>query len=62
MLIELPEPGRSLSETRLGRVLSTVAREALSVNPWRVLRQAILRRPTEEMRVPPEDRHNRPFR
>jgi hypothetical protein len=43
-------------------VLSTVAREALSVNPWRVLRQAILRRPTEEMRVPPEDRHNRPFR
>ena len=62
MLIELPEPGRSLSETRLGRVLSTVAREALSVNPWPVLRQAIMRRPTEEMRVPPEDRHNRPLR
>jgi len=52
MLIELPEPGRSLAESRLGRVLSTVAREALSVNPWRVLRQAILRRPTEEMKVP----------
>jgi GNAT superfamily N-acetyltransferase len=62
MLIELPEPGRTLSETRLGRVLSTVAREALSVNPWRVLRQAIMRRPTEEMQVPPADRHNRPLR
>jgi hypothetical protein len=60
MLIELPEPGRALAETRLGRVLRTVARDALSVNPWRVFRQAILRRPTEEMRVPPRD--NRPLR
>jgi len=60
MLIELPEPGRPLAESRLGRVLSTVAREALSVNPWRVFRQAIRRRPTEEMKVPPPD--NRPLR
>ena len=52
MLIELPEPGRQLSESSLGRVLSTVAREALAVNPWRVFRQAIRRRPTEEMRLP----------
>jgi GNAT superfamily N-acetyltransferase len=41
MLIELPEPGRPLSDTRLGRVLSAVAREAPRVNPWPVLRQAI---------------------
>jgi GNAT superfamily N-acetyltransferase len=60
MLIELPEPGRSLAESRLGRVLNTVAREALTVNPWRVFRRAILRRPTEEMKVPPSD--NRPLR
>jgi GNAT superfamily N-acetyltransferase len=60
MLIELPEPGRSLAESRLGRVLSTVAREALSVNPWRVLRQAILRRPTEEMKVPSRGEDDRP--
>ncbi len=52
MIIELPEPGRELSDSRLGRVLSTVARDALSVNPWRVFRQAIRRRPTEEMRLP----------
>ena len=60
MLIELPEPGRPIAESRLGRVLRTVARDALSVNPWRVFRKAILRRPTEEMRVPPRD--NRPLR
>ena len=59
MLIELPEPGHSLAESRLGRVLSTVAREALSVNPWRVLRQAILRRPTGEMKVPARDEDDR---
>jgi GNAT superfamily N-acetyltransferase len=59
MLIELPEPGGSLAESRLGRVLSTVAREALSVNPWRVLRQAILRRPTGEMKVPARDEDDR---
>jgi RimJ/RimL family protein N-acetyltransferase len=52
MLIELPEPGGELSDSRLGRILSTVARDTLSVNPWRVLRQAIRRRPTEEMRIP----------
>jgi GNAT superfamily N-acetyltransferase len=59
MLIELPEPGRSVAESRLGRVLSTVAREAVSVNPWRVFRQAILRRPTEEMKVPSREDHDR---
>ncbi len=51
MLIELPEPG-GLAESRLGRVLATVAGEALSVNPWSVLRRAIRRRPTEEMKLP----------
>jgi RimJ/RimL family protein N-acetyltransferase len=50
MVIELPEPGRRLSDSRLGRVLSAVAREAPSVNPWSVLRQAIRRRSTEEIR------------
>jgi RimJ/RimL family protein N-acetyltransferase len=43
MVIELPEPGR-LSESRLGRILSAVAREAPRVNPWPVLREAIRRR------------------
>lgn len=64
MVIELPEPGGELSESRLGRILSTVAREAVSVNPWRVFRQAILRRPTQEMRLPdPEAKsQNRPPR
>lgn len=52
MVIELPEPGRDLADSRLGRILSTVARDAVSVNPWRVLRQAIRRRPTEEMKLP----------
>jgi GNAT superfamily N-acetyltransferase len=51
VVIELPEPGR-LSESTLGRILRTVAREAPVVNPWRVFRRAILRRPTEEMRLP----------
>jgi GNAT superfamily N-acetyltransferase len=48
MLIELPEQG-GLSESRLGRVLATVAKERLRVNPWQVIRRAILRRgETEE--------------
>jgi GNAT superfamily N-acetyltransferase len=51
MLIELPEAG-ALSGSRLGRVLSAVAREGHRVNPWSVLRRAILRRPTEEMKLP----------
>lgn len=59
MIIELPEPGRDLADSRLGRVLSTVARDALSVNPWRVFRQAIRRRPTEEMRLPDATDHAR---
>ena len=54
MLIELPEPGRRLSDSRLGRVLSAVAREAPRVNPWPVLRQAIRRRSGET-------RDNRPI-
>ena len=53
MLIELPEPGHRLSDSRLGRVLSAVAREAPRVNPWPVLRQAIGRRR-------PEGSDNRP--
>jgi GNAT superfamily N-acetyltransferase len=48
MVIELPEPGHRLSDTRLGRVLSAVAREAPRVNPWPVLRQAIRRRSGED--------------
>ncbi len=51
MLIELPEAG-ALAGSRLGRVLSTVAREGPRVNPWSVLRRAIGRRPTEEMKLP----------
>ena len=51
MLIELPEAG-GLAGSRLGRVLSTVAREGPRVNPWTVLRRAIRRRPTEEMKLP----------
>jgi RimJ/RimL family protein N-acetyltransferase len=52
LVIDLPGPGFRLSETRLGQVLRTVAREAPVVNPWRVFRRAILRRPTEEMKLP----------
>ena len=51
IVIDLPEPGR-LSESGLGRILRAVAREAPVVNPWRVFRRAILRRPTEEMKLP----------
>jgi GNAT superfamily N-acetyltransferase len=51
MLIELPEAG-ALAGSRLGRVLSAVAREGHRVNPWTVLRRAIRRRPTEEMKLP----------
>lgn len=55
MVIELPEPGGELADSRLGRILSTVARDSILVNPWRVFRQAIRRRPTEEMRLPGAD-------
>jgi RimJ/RimL family protein N-acetyltransferase len=51
LVIELPKPG-AVRESRLGRVLGAVAREAPLVNPWRVFRRAILRRPTEEMKLP----------
>jgi GNAT superfamily N-acetyltransferase len=51
LVIELPEPG-ALPESRLGRILGAVAREAPAVNPWRIFRRAILRRPTEEMTRP----------
>ena len=43
MVIDLPHGG-GLAESRLGRVLSAVAREAPRVNPWPVLREAIRRR------------------
>jgi GNAT superfamily N-acetyltransferase len=51
LVIELPDEG-AVRGSRLGRVLEAVAREAPVVNPWRVLRQAILRRPTDEMKLP----------
>jgi GNAT superfamily N-acetyltransferase len=51
VVIELPQPG-GFSGSLLGRVLGAVAREAPVVNPWRVFRRAIRRRPTEEMRLP----------
>jgi hypothetical protein len=55
MLIELPEPG-GLSDSRLAGVLRTVAAGAIAVNPWRFFREAIRRRPTEEMQLPPAPR------
>ena len=51
MLIELPEPG-GLPDSRLAGVLRTVAAGAIAVNPWRFFREAIRRRPTEEMQLP----------
>ena len=51
MLIEIPEPG-ALPDSRLAGVLRTVAAGALAVNPWRFFREAIRRRPTEEMKLP----------
>ena len=53
LVIELPPPGR-LRESRLGRVLRAVARDAPIVNPWRVFREAIGKRPTAEMKLPGE--------
>jgi len=42
LLIELPEPG-ALPDSTLARVLRAVARGALTVNPYRVVREAIRR-------------------
>jgi RimJ/RimL family protein N-acetyltransferase len=42
LLIDLPEPGR-VSESTLGRVLRSVARSAIVVNPYRVTRETIRR-------------------
>jgi RimJ/RimL family protein N-acetyltransferase len=42
LLIELPEPGR-LRDSTLGRVLRAVADGAVTVNPYRVTREAIRR-------------------
>jgi RimJ/RimL family protein N-acetyltransferase len=42
MLIELPEPG-ALPDSTLARVLRAVARTSVVVNPYRVMRRAILR-------------------
>jgi hypothetical protein len=39
-VIDLPEPGR-VRQSALGRVLRTVARTAVVVNPYRVMRDAI---------------------
>jgi GNAT superfamily N-acetyltransferase len=68
MVIDLPEPG-ALQGSRLGRVLRTVAGGSIAVNPWRFFREAIRRRPTEEMALPagPDEEgraegNNRPLR
>jgi RimJ/RimL family protein N-acetyltransferase len=42
LLIELPEPGK-LPDSTLARVLRAVARSSIVVNPYRVMRAAILR-------------------
>jgi RimJ/RimL family protein N-acetyltransferase len=42
VLMELPEPGQ-VRDSTLGRVLQTVARRAIVVNPYRVTRDAIRR-------------------
>ena len=51
MLIEIPEPG-ARPDSRLAATLRTVAAGAVAVNPWRFFREAIRRRPTEEMQLP----------
>ncbi len=41
LVIELPEPGASPAESRLGRALRAAARGRLIANPWSVIRQRI---------------------
>ena len=53
LLIPLPEPGQ-VSEAMLGRLLHATARGALTLNPWPVMRRAIIRHRTEELELPPE--------
>ena len=65
MLIELPEPGRRASPSPASAGCSARSPASrLSVNPWRVLREAIRGGRTERRSQvpPPEDRHNRPLR
>ncbi len=47
MLIDIPEPG-SFRGSKLARVLRETARSAPVVNPWRVFRLAIMRRPPKD--------------
>jgi RimJ/RimL family protein N-acetyltransferase len=55
LVIDLPAAGE-VRQSRLGRILGAVARDAPVVNPWRIFRQAIGRRPTAEMELPRRDR------
>ena len=41
LVIELPEPGTSTRESRLGRALRAAARGALHANPWYLIRERI---------------------
>jgi GNAT superfamily N-acetyltransferase len=43
LLIDLPEPGTDVSESLLGRALRAAARGVLIANPWRVIRDRIVR-------------------
>ncbi len=40
LMIELPEEGE-ISDTSLGQALRSVAREAITINPWRVLKRRV---------------------
>jgi GNAT superfamily N-acetyltransferase len=53
LLIPLPEPGE-LAGSRLGRLLGATARGVLTLNPWPVMRRAIIRHRTEELELPTE--------
>ena len=41
LVIDLPEPGVSTAESRLGRALRAAARGALHANPWYLIRERI---------------------
>ena len=53
LLIPLPDRGE-LPESRLGRLLGAAARGVLTLNPWPVMRRAIIRHRTEELELPSE--------
>lgn len=44
IVIDIPPEGEPLSETRIGEALRETAEHRLTINPWRVLKQAIRRR------------------